>query len=146
MFNAVDQFGTLWDVLGDPEEFYDAERTIRRVEYDKDYPIFLIFYWHGDESNISRRLSIVANAQELKEITHAYSCSRKVGIDQVFIGLPERVTKGAPWVIEKLISASFLIDHQTRDFGYRYVTDNGSYIDSSSKDTYGMESYPLYSI
>ena len=44
MFNVVDQFGMLWDVLGDSEEFYDAERTVRRVEYDRGDPIFLIFY------------------------------------------------------------------------------------------------------
>ena len=146
MFNVVDQFGMLWDVLGDSEEFYDAERIIRRVEYDGGRPIFLIFYWHGDESNISRRLSIVADAQDLQNITRSYSFSQKVGIDQVFIALPERVTKTAPWVIEKLISASFLIDHDTRDFGYRYETDNGSYIDSVSIDTGGMESYSLYSV
>jgi hypothetical protein len=146
MFNVVDQFGMLWDVLGHSEEFYDTERTIRRVEYDRDHPIFLIFYWHGDESNITRRLSIVADAQEFKDITRTYSFSRKVGIDQVFIALPGRVTKAAPWVIEKLISASFLIDHETRDFGYRYETDNGSYIDSLSIDTCGMESYSLYSV
>ena len=135
MFNVVDQFGMLWDVLGDSEEFYDAERTVRRVEYDRGHPIFLIFYWHGDESNISRRLSIVADAQELQNITRSYSFSQKVGIDQVFIALPE-----------KLISASFLIDNETRDFGYRYETDKGSYIDSLSLDTCSMESYSLYSI
>lgn len=146
MFNVVDQFGMLWDVLGDSEEFYDAERTVRRVEYDRGHPIFLIFYWHGDESNISRRLSIVADAQELQNITRSYSFSQKVGIDQVFIALPERVTKASPWVIEKLISACFLIDHETRDFGYRYETDKGSYIDSLSLDTCSMESYSLYSI
>ncbi len=146
MFNVVDQFGMLWDVLGDSEEFYDAERTVRRVEYDRGDPIFLIFYWHGDESNISRRLSIVADAQELKNITRSYSFSQKVGIDQVFIALPERVTKASPWVIEKLISASFLIDHDTREFGYRYETDKGTYTDSLPFDTCGMESYSLYSI
>lgn len=146
MFNVVDQFGMLWDILGQSEEFDDVERTIRRVEYDRDHPIFLVFYWHGDESKISRRLSIVADAHEFKDITRTYSFSRKLGIDQVFIALPERVTKAAPWVIEKLISASLLIDHETRAFGYRYETDSGSYIDSLSIDTCGMESYPLYSV
>jgi hypothetical protein len=146
MFNVVDQFGMLWDVLGSSEQFYDAERTVRRVEYDRDNPVFLIFYWHGDESNISRRLSIVADAQEFKNIVGNYSFSTKVGIDQVFIALPERMTKAEVWVIEKLLSANFLINHETRDFGYSYETDNGSYIDSSSQATCGMESYALYSV
>jgi len=144
MFNVVDQFGMLWDVLGTSEHFEDVERTARRVEYDGDNPIFLIFYWHGDELKTSRRLSIVSDAKELKEVLTTYSFSKKVGIDRVFIALPEKMTNSGGWSVETLICAKLMINHTTQDFGYSYETENGIYTDRIPENSPDTEPYLLY--
>ncbi|TPG75887.1 hypothetical protein [Pseudomonas arsenicoxydans] len=145
MFNVIDQFGMLWDVLGYGQKSEDINRITQRIEYEGDNPIFLISYSHGDESNIKRRLSIIADARELKEVIRAYTFVTKAAIDSVFIVLPDRITKNGIWRTELLKRACLLMSHETPDYGYFYETDNGSYIDMPPNDKNVFASYEFYS-
>jgi hypothetical protein len=145
MFSVVDQFGVLWDVLSDSDHVDDAERTVSRLEYGGDNPIFLIFYWHGDEGRLTRRLSIVADAHELRTVISSYSFINKAGIDRVLIVLPERMTNVVGWTVETLKKAMLVVDGSTQHVGYNYETKTGKYYDGLPGDKGCLESYMLYS-
>ena len=142
MFTVTDQFGAIWEVLGEGGTESKIERLPVQVDYVGGEPLFIIYSWMSCKAR--KQVSIVAHTNNLASIARKYSNTKNVGLDEIFISLPPRLTKLSQHKLSKLLKLAILVNSELNKIGYEYTTIDGIYSDFSTKETQESEAHVVF--
>ena len=142
MFTVTDQFGGVWNVLGEDAIGSNIDRLPVQVDYTGREPLFIVYSWASHTSH--KQVSIIAHTSYLADIARKYTKTKNAGLDEILISLPPRLTKLTKHKISKLLKLVVLANSELNLIGYEYTTTDGVYSDFSTNENKTIETHVLF--
>lgn len=142
MFTVTDQFGAVWEVLGQDGADSSIDRLPMQIDYAGTDPLFIIYYWTSHKSR--KQVSIVAHTNYLAGITRKYANTKNAGLDEILVSLPPRLTKCKTHKLTKLLKFVILINSEFNIIGCEYTTIDGVYSDLGTQSPLHTDSLVVF--